>query len=77
VERDAGEEDDHEWHPLEVLEEGRDKALFLHAVAEDSEGHVTNTGEDDDDGDVDFEGIEVVVVEPSVVPTDGKVVEHG
>ena len=77
VEADAAEEDAEQRDPLEVLEDGGGQALLADAVAEDGEGEVAEGGEDEDEGEVDLEGVEVVVVQEAVEPADGEVVDDG
>ena len=69
VDRDAAEEDGQEGQPSEVFEEGTDKTAAFGAVAQDGEGDGPQTLEDDDDGEVDLETVDVVV---AVEPADEK-----
>jgi hypothetical protein len=53
VEREAGEEDCNEGHPLEVLNQGANQSFLPGTVADDGEGDVTDEIEDGEEGDQD------------------------
>jgi len=54
VYRDTTEENGHHDDPLDVLKERAKEAPVTNAVAHGSESHVSDTSEDDDDGEPDF-----------------------
>lgn len=47
------------------------------AVTHDCEGDVTETVEDDDDGEPDFPRVDVVFVQVAIEPSDGEVIGGG
>lgn len=77
MQRDAAEEDGEHGDPLEVLAERLEEIAVLDAITQDTEGDVADEREDEDDGDVDLERVNIVVVEPAVVKSDQEVVEDG
>jgi hypothetical protein len=56
VPREAGEEDEEEEHPLDVVAKRRAKALDAQTVLEDGRGQVAEEREDDDAGQEDLRG---------------------
>ena len=77
VQRDAAEEDGEEGDPADVFPEGGEEAIFAGAVAQDGEGDVAADVEDGDDGEVDLEAVEVVVIEGTVEPAHEEIVHEG
>jgi hypothetical protein len=74
---ETAEEDGHHGDPHEVGDESAEQVLLVGTVAKDGEGDVTETGENDKDGEVDLERIQVVLVLVRVVPAEKEVVENG
>jgi hypothetical protein len=58
---------------LELLT-GSEETLFRESVAEDGESNVTQGTEHDDQGEVDLERIEIVVIKVAIEPADKEVV---
>jgi hypothetical protein len=56
---------------------GSKERTLRETVAENSERDVAHRAEDDDEREVDFEGIEVVVIEVAIEPADEEVVNQG
>jgi len=76
VERQTTKEDDEHGNPFGVLPSGVEESLLADTVTHDSQGDVTETDEDDDENEPDLPRVEVVLVEVSVEPTDGEVVDN-
>jgi len=70
----AAEEGREEEQPLEVLEEAGHETAGFGAVADDGETDGAKGLEDDDDAEVDLEGVDVVLVEMAVEPANEEVV---
>jgi hypothetical protein len=77
VQRNTTEEDCKHGYPFEVLAKCLENVAIFDTVAQDAEGYITDEREDEDDGDVNFEAVDVVVIEPAVEEADQKVVEYG
>ena len=73
VQADPAQEDRQHGDPGEVLEEGAEEGFLFRAVAKDAEREIAEGAEDEDDGEVDFEAVDVVVVEMAVEPADNAV----
>jgi len=69
MQTESSKEDGQQEQPLQVLNHAVHPALSADAVAHSGEGQVAETVEDDDDGEPDFPGVEVVFVEVAVEPT--------
>ena len=76
VQGETTDENTEDRDPFEAFPESGQECLFARTIADDPEGEVTETVEDDDDGEEDGEGVEVVVVEGTVEPTSEEVVEE-
>lgn len=75
VETDAAEEDGEHGHPHEVLEEGAEERLLAETVTKDGETDVSETGEDDEEGDENLPRFDVEGVDVPVLPSDEEVVQ--
>lgn len=73
VQADAAKENGQHGDPGEVFEEGGKKGMRLGAVAEDAEGEVAEEAEDQDDGEVDLEAVDVIMIQMAVEPADDAV----
>ena len=62
VQADPAQEDRQHGDPGEVLEEGAEKGFLFGAVAKDAEREIAEGAENEDDCEVDFEAVDVVVV---------------
>jgi hypothetical protein len=76
VQRHTTEEDCDERDPLEVCPETLEEAHLTDAVAQHSQREVSESCEHNDDGEVDLERINVVVVQRAVEEADDEVVQH-
>lgn len=76
MDRETTEENNEHRHPFDVLEERSKQSLLTDTVAHDSQRDVTETDEDNDQTEPHIPGVEVVLVEVSVEPTDGEVVDE-
>lgn len=76
VKRDATEKYCEEEDPFEVVNQSGQEILFIIADSENCQSEIANTVEDDNDGNVDLERIDVVVVQVAVVPSNEDVVSQ-
>ena len=71
----TSKEDGEHENPLDVLKERLEQSLFVGSVTHDGERDVAETSEHNDDREPHLPGVEVVLVEVTVVPTHGEVVD--
>ena len=62
VDRDAAQEDEEHEEPFEVLKEGAEEASLASSITESGESNVTKGVEDDNKGDPDVPGVDVVFI---------------
>lgn len=71
---ETSEEDAEHEGPLKVQDQVRNEAAFIVAISHGGESNVTEAVEDDDNGEPNFPGVDVVLVQISVEPSDRKVI---
>lgn len=74
MQRETTEEDCQHDRPFEVLEECIKQAPLADSVSHDCKSNVSETVEDDNDGEPNLPRIDVVFVQVTVVPSDSEVV---
>lgn len=77
VQRKTAEEDGKEEGPLEVLNQVRDEISLACSPAHHCQADVAEAVEYNDDGEPHLPRVQVVLVEITVEPTHGKVVDSG
>jgi hypothetical protein len=60
---DTTKEDEEAEEPLEILEQGADEGSFAGTVTHSCQRDVTETVEDDNEGDPNFPGVDIVLVD--------------
>lgn len=70
VQADPAQKDRQHWDPGEVLEECVEEGFLFGSVAKDAECEIAEGAEDEHDCEVDFEAVDVVVIQMAVEPAD-------
>ncbi len=74
VKRQATEEDCKHECPFEVLVERIEERTLANTISHDCKGDVSETIEDDDDTEPHLPGVNIVLLQVTIEPTDGEVV---
>jgi hypothetical protein len=76
VERDTTKEDCEHGDPFQVLSEAAEQCPLLDTISDRDQRDIAGYSEDENNGDVYFEAVDVVVIERSVKETDEEIVDH-
>jgi hypothetical protein len=76
MERNSAEEDSKHGDPFQVFPKCAQQGSVLCPVSDHGEAGVTSNSENEDDGDIDLEAVDVIVVERAIEEANEEIVEN-